>query len=69
MRGEGKFILQASYYQGRDTWFDRERYLTQEAAERALRHERASQQARIDSWGGTSYTGQRVQSMRVVMEV
>jgi hypothetical protein len=61
------FVLQRQVQEGqRAFWFDAQHFETKEAAERHLNFERASQQAAIIGRGGASYTGGRVQSMRII---
>jgi hypothetical protein len=59
LRGEGS----------KPSWFDAEEFETQEGALRHLVYRQWEERARIDSRGGSGYTGEHPQRMRIVLLV
>jgi len=63
----GGFVLQRMIPDdSRGLWFDAKTFDSKDRAEQELKFQRASQQLEINAWGGSGYTGRRVQQMRIV---
>jgi hypothetical protein len=60
------FVLQRRLPGSGDHWFDAEAFDTKEKALAQLQYRRREAQAWIDGRGGSGYTGQRPQRMRVI---